>query len=71
MITIDPPIEKMSLAERYDLMARIQETLPPPDPVFSDAHMDLLQARLRAAEEGRNETLDYESAMARLRTSKA
>lgn len=71
MITIDPPIEKMSLAERYDLLGRIQTTLPVPEPVFSDEHMALLRGRKLAAEQGRNETVDYDTAMERLRTRRA
>ena len=68
MITIDPPIEKLTLAERYDLLARIQETLPSPPPVFSEPHMQLLRERKRAADEGRNATLDYDAVMAGLRS---
>lgn len=68
MITIDPPIEQMTLAERYDLLARINETLPQPDLGFSEFQMQLLRERQRAADAGENMTFDYHTAMARLRT---
>lgn len=68
MITIDPPIEQMTLAERYDLLARIHETLPQPDLEFSEPQMQLLRERKHAADAGKNATVDYDTAMARLRT---
>jgi len=71
MITIDPPIEKMTLAERYELMAQLHDSLPPPSPVFSEEHMGLLRERLRASNEGANQTVDYDTAMSRLRSAKA
>jgi hypothetical protein len=68
MVTIDPPLEQLTLAERYELLERIEETLPPVDPPFSEEHMALLQERLKAAEEGRNPSIDYDTAMAWLRS---
>ena len=68
MITIDPPIEQMTLTERYQLLTRIEETLPPTDPAFSEEHMAILRERLKATEAGLNGSTDYETVMARLRS---
>ncbi len=66
MVTIDPPLEQLTLAERYELLERIEETLPPMVTAFCEDHMQMLRARRLAAQQGLNPTYDYETAMARL-----
>lgn len=69
MITIGPPLKKLSLTERYDLFTGVQGTPPIPEQGFSDSHLELLRLRKLAANKGYDETVDYEVAIVWLRAS--
>ncbi|MDB6140629.1 MAG: hypothetical protein JWO94_3701 [Verrucomicrobiaceae bacterium] len=71
MTAIEVPVESMPLSERVSLLSRIWETLPPEGLTEADwempqSHAELLQERLKEAEEGRGEWVDLAEARERV-----
>ena len=68
MITIDPPIEELTLLEKYELLERLEASLPKPrfDP-FSDEIVVMLKEREAAAERGENPSSPIDEAFERIR----
>jgi putative addiction module component (TIGR02574 family) len=65
----DIPIEKMSLAEKLQLMERLWDDLArhPHDLPSSGCHGDVLAERMKAVQEGRTGFEDWEAAKKRLK----
>jgi len=73
MITIDPPIEKMSLAEKLELIDRIEATLPdalPSDWVSPPSHFDALREREQRLESGADTLIELEDFIQQVRVER-
>lgn len=71
MITIDPPIEKLSIEERIQLIEQIEATLPHAFDPFSDEVMAMLKEREAATERGENPSHPLDEVFARIRKERA
>jgi putative addiction module component (TIGR02574 family) len=70
MITIDPPIEKMTLLEKYQLIDQLEASLPKPE-MQEDQHAEeikqLLEERLAAAKRGESSYVSMDEMFERVR----
>lgn len=73
MITIDPPIEKLTRLEKFALIAELETSLLHDEEEFEipEWHLDLLRQRQAAAERGEDPTIPFEEAFAQLRAERS